>query len=137
MVKDSLVAVTVRLTVVVIDEPVGVTVIVCAVLGRAIVAVVEIVTVTVFELVPSSVTPAGLKLHVAPAGSPLQLEGVKLTVGVAPPIGATVMTEVIDAPAATETVVGAADSENCGASAACHATAKLFTSTEPSPFTKL
>jgi hypothetical protein len=136
IVKDSFVFVTVRLSFVLIEEPDGVIVTVVPD-ANAILAAVAIVTVTFCEFVPSRVTDGGLKLHVAPVGSPLQLDGVKLTVGVAPPIGATVIVYVAEVPAAIEAVAGEDESINCGADAATQANARLFTSTEPRPFTRL
>src|ERR1700720_3225587 len=72
--KDWLVAVTVRLTVVVsllvLLEPV--TVIACAPEGSAMLAAMEMLRVTpmVWAGLPSSVTLMGLKLQSAPAGRP-------------------------------------------------------------------
>ena len=83
-VKLWLVAVTVKLTVVEFEElplvPVMVTV--CGPEGSAMLAVVVMVRVSVLESagLPSSWTlPPLLKLQLAPAGRPLQLELVKLT----------------------------------------------------------
>jgi hypothetical protein len=100
--KVSVVAVTVRFTVAVWDVPpvplgVPVTVMVCTPEGTVMLAAVEIVKVTVWEFVPSSVTLPGLKLQSAPAGRPAEqlcgfelVEFVKLMVWVEPFTGAMV-----------------------------------------------
>ena len=87
-VKDPLVPVTVTLAV-----PVA--------------AVLEAAKVTV--LVP--VVDAGLKLAVTPVGKPL---ATRATVPVKPFSGLTVMVLLLDAPWATERLVGLADSEKSG-----------------------
>jgi hypothetical protein len=60
------------------------------------------VIVTFWELVPSSVTPVGLKLQAAPAGKPVQLLAVKLMVCVELFTGAMVKVTEADCPAGTD-----------------------------------
>jgi hypothetical protein len=138
-VKLSVVAVTVRLTcAVVAEEFVGVMVIVvgpdAAMLGS-----VEIVKVVVGLFEPVNVTLAGLKLHVAPVGRPVQLLGLKFTtIAVEPATGAIVSVAVADCPAETGVGVSVlAVSAKSGASVAFQATARLLASTEPRPPTRL
>ena len=113
-VKVWLVAVTVRLTCAVCDVPpvplaVPVTVMACAPEGSAILAAVVMVKVTVWELVPSSVTNAGLNVQSAPGGRfVVQLPGeelvdlVKFTVWVEPFTGEMVKVAEADCPAGME-----------------------------------
>jgi hypothetical protein len=61
--------------------------------------------------VPDVSTEAGSKEHEAPLGSPLLHE--RSTVPVNPPTGATVIVDVTELPASTETVLGDAASVNC------------------------
>lgn len=109
--KVSVVAVTVRLTVVLtFDGLVGVMVMVCAPVGSAMLARVEMVSVVVTGLMPSKITLVGLKLQVDPAGWPLQLLGLKFTtVGVEPAIAVMVTVDATDCPAETDTGVGAGE----------------------------
>ena len=112
-VKDWLVAVTLKFAVAVCDAPpaplaMPVTVI-AGETGVAMLAEVVMVIVTFWDLVPSSVTLAGLKLQSAPAGRfAVQLpaeelvELVKLTVWVEPFTGAMVKVTEADCPAGTE-----------------------------------
>ena len=137
-VKLWLVAVTVRLTVVVVfDELPGVMVIVCGPDG-AMLATVAIVNVVVALSTPSKVTLAGLKLQVAPAGRPLQLLGAKFTtIPVEPLTGEMVKVAEADCPAGMG--LGArvpAVSWKSGASEAFQATARALASTEPRPVTR-
>lgn len=123
MVKDSLVAVTVRLTLAVCDRfplPLGVpvTVMACAPVGSAMLATVVIVSCTVADgLALVSVTLVGVlgllrfwKLQSAPAGKPdVQLPGVelvgepdefvKLMVSLVPCTRVRVKTAIADCPA--------------------------------------
>src|ERR1700683_4265634 len=135
--KLSVVAVTVRLTVVLVaDELVGVTVIVAGPDG-AMLASVEIVTVVVGLFEPVNVTLAGLKLQVAPVGRPAQLLGLKFTtIAVEPLIGAIVSVDVADCPAETGVGVRAlAVSVKSGASDALKAVKSVLASTNPRPVT--
>jgi hypothetical protein len=137
--KLSVVAVTVRLTVVVVlDELVGVIVIVVGPDG-AMLGSVEIVTVVVGLFEPVNVTLAGLKLQVAPVGKPAQLLGLKFTtMPVEPVTGEIVRVDDADCPAETEVGVRAlAVSPKSGASVAFHAMPRLLASTEPRPATRL
>ena len=106
-VKLWLVGVRVKLTVVVCDMPpvplgVAVMVIVCAPVGITMLAVVAMVNVTGWESVPSSEKLAGLKLQVAPAGTPVQLLEVKVMLWWEPFTGAMVKTAVADCTAGAE-----------------------------------
>lgn len=105
-VKDSVVAVTVRLTgVVVFGDPTGVIVIVCWPEGIAMLGTVEMVSVVVALDVPLKLTLDGLKAQVAPVGSPVQLLVLKFTTaGVEVPLvsGAIVMVVLVELPAETE-----------------------------------
>ena len=97
-VKLWLVAVTVRLTVVEFEPLVlvPVTVMVCGPEGSAMLAVVVMVKVSVLGSagLPSSWTlPPLLKLQLAPAGRPVQLELVKLTAWLKPLAGVRVRVE--------------------------------------------
>ena len=107
--KVSVVAVTVRLTVVLtFDGLVGVMVMVCA--PSAALARVEMVSVVVTGLMPSKITLVGLKLQVDPVATPLQLLGLKFTtVGDEPAIAVMVMVDATDCPAETDTGVGAGE----------------------------
>lgn len=138
-VKLSVVAVTVRLTVVLVpDEFVGVMVIVvgpdAAMLGS-----VAIITVVVGLFEPVNVTLAGLKLQVAPVGRPVQLLGLKFTtMAVEPLIGEIVSVDVADCPAEIDVGLRAlAVRAKSGASVAFQAMARLLPSTEPRPPTGL
>jgi hypothetical protein len=63
---------------------------------------VEMVSSVVAGLVPSKLTLAGLKLQVAPAGSPVQLLGLKFTtIPVEPAMAVMVNVAVADCPAGT------------------------------------
>ena len=85
---------------------------------------------TVIVVVPLPVTVVGLKLHVAPAGSPVQL---KFTIPLNPFVDATVIVVVTLAPAAT--LVGfKADADTANE---VNAAARLFRSIEPRPVTRL
>ena len=64
-------------------------------------------TVNVMVEVPVPVIEVGLKLTVTPLGCPL---AVRLTGVLNPPVAVLVMVEVPDAPCATETVEGDAES---------------------------
>ena len=139
-VKDSVVGVTVRLTVVVVvGEPVGVIVIVCTPDGIAMLGRVEMVSVVVTAVVPLKVTLFGLKLHVAPAGSPVQLLVLKLTtVPVEVATGEIVMVVLVELPAETEAGVRPLfERLKSGVRSTAHATANLSASTEPRPVTRL
>lgn len=131
--KVSFEAVTVKPTVVVADPPeVPVTVTFTA--PAATFGATEIVTV-VDPLPP--LTVVGLKLHETPLGGFVQ---PKLTFPVKfdPLFGVTVITAVKLLPAATVVgVIELADSENWASVASTHAVAKLPTSTEPRPVTRL
>ncbi len=131
-----MVAVTVRLTVaVVLGEFVGVMVTVSV--PNGVLARVEIVNVTGGALVPSKYTLVGLKLQLAPVGSPVQLLGAKFTVMAEEPLtGAIVSVVVVDCPALTGIGLSApAESWKSGSSVAFHATAKALASTDPRPVT--
>ena len=123
-VNVSVVAVTVRLTVVETDAPppVPVTVMGCTPDGTAMLAGVVMVRLTNAGDAPLSVKLDGLKLQSAPAGRPaVQLPGleavelVKFTVPVKPPAGVMVMADVVAGPvcpAETLRLDGLADREN-------------------------
>jgi hypothetical protein len=120
-VKDWLVVVTVRLTVVVsvVAPLVPVTVIACALDGNAMFAAVVMVRTTVDADEPLSVTLEGLKLQSAPAGRfAVQLPGfdvvelVKLTAPVNPLVGVMVIVEVAVCPAGMLKAEGLADMVN-------------------------
>jgi len=97
------VAVTVRVTAAVALAPPLVPVMVIGLdTGVVMFAVVAIVTVIVDGVVPFRMTlPPFGKLHVAPAGKPVQLLGVKLTVPVKPLAGVIMMFVVVELPAET------------------------------------
>ena len=71
--------------------------------------------VTVIVVDPDPLTVVGLKLADAPAGSPLALNP---TVSLNPPEGVTVTVYVVLPPAATDCVLGVAESEKSGLGAA-------------------
>jgi hypothetical protein len=77
----------------------------------------------------SDTVPAA-KLDVTPVGSP---EAVNVTALLNPPVGAMVMVLVPVPPAATETLVGEADSVKLGVDAAAYAVINALTSSEPQP----
>lgn len=77
----------------------------------------------------SDTVPAA-KLDVTPVGSP---EAVNVTALLNPPVGAMVMVLVPVPPAATETLVGEADSVKLGVDAAANAVINALTSSEPQP----
>lgn len=138
-VKLSVVSETVRLTVVEVPgEFVGVIVIVDGP-DDAIVGVVEMVKVVVMGSVPSKLTVCGLKLHVAPVGSPEQLLELKLTtMAVEPATGVSVKIVEVELPAETELGLSVpAESAKSGWSRAFHAVANTLASTEPRPVTRL
>jgi hypothetical protein len=141
--KDWLVAVTVRFTVVltVVVPLVPETVMACAPEGNVIFAAVVMVRTTgmVWRGLPSSVTLAGLKLQSAPAGRfAVQLPGfdavefVKFTVPVKPLVGAMVIVEVAVWPAGTLRVAGLGVMLN-GAVTVTVAAAEVAALLEPSP----
>jgi hypothetical protein len=148
MVKVSRVAVTVRLTLAVCVDPVGVIVMAVGP-DAAMLACVVRVRVTVAGLVVLlRVTLAGLKVHPTPAGSPEQLPVVvlvaetilflKLTVPLVP-VRVMVRVVVTDCPAETDALGDKAPAlkENCAVEVPDQAMARLLASTEPRPVTRL
>src|SRR5271166_2187455 len=113
--------------------------------GIAMLAVVAMVRVTVWEFVPSSVTLPGLKLQSAPAGRPAEqlcgfelVEFVKLIVWVEPFTGATVRVTEADCPAeidAGDAALAASVKVGAGSEAA-QAVKSALKSMVPSPVTK-